>query len=332
MMRRLGLVAALVNLAACGSPPTSPTPTPTPTPVEAPSIACPANLALTTPTSTAVAAYTAPVVTGGTQPVSSSCTLTSGTAVPIGTTAVTCTVTDAIGRGAECKFSVTVTLKVFLKYTSFWGFGDSITAGEVSTSSFIAPKYLDPVNNYPVVLGGLLSDRYVQQSVTVRNQGVSGERADAGADRLRAQLLAGPVPDVLLLLEGSNEMLTQTTDLIATIVPTLAVDIDEARIRGVKAVVIATFPPVRAGIRGSLAAASIVPINSQVRALASQKGVLLVDVYAAMVGQELALIGDDGLHPTVAGYKRIADTFMSALRSAFEVSTAPGAFTRFAPR
>jgi len=241
-------------------------------------------------------------------------------------------VTDAIGRSAECRFSVVVTLRVFLKYTRFWGFGDSITAGEVSTSSFFAPKYLDPVNNYPVVLGGLLSARYAQQSLTVINQGVPGERADAGADRLRALLVAGPIPDVILFLEGSNEMLTQTTDLIATIVPTLAVDIDEARARGVRAVVLATFPPVRAGIRGSLAAPSIVPINSQVRALASQKGVILVDLYAAMVGQELALIGDDGLHPTVAGYKRIAETFMSALQSAFELPAAPSAFGRFVAR
>jgi lysophospholipase L1-like esterase len=31
------------------------------------------------------------------------------------------------------------------------------------------------------------------------------------------------------------------------------------------------------------------------------------------------LIGADGLHPTEAGYRRIADVFLSAIRGALEV-------------
>lgn len=310
----------MVQGAGCGGSPNTPEPPP---PVGEPGIICPASFSVTTSSPTAVVTYAAPVASGGTPPTSVSCSVASGASVPVGINAITCTNTDNLGRRAVCGFNITVVLRVFVKYTNFWAFGDSITAGEVSTSSLSSIKIVDPVNNYPVVLRGLLNERYAQQTVSVGNHGVPAEIAADGADRLRAELIAGPVPDVLLLLEGTNEMLQRDDALAATIVQTLAVDIDEARVRGVKEIMLATFPPVRAGVRGSLAQPYIDPINTQVRSLATQKGVILVDLHAAMVGQEQTLIGDDGLHPTVAGYRRIAETFLSAIRNAFELTSAP---------
>lgn len=304
----------------CGGNPNTPEPPP---PVGEPAITCPASFSVNTSTPTTVVTYAAPVASGGTPPTTVSCTVESGGTVPVGTTAVTCTNTDNIGRRATCGFNITVVLRVFVKYTNFWAFGDSITAGEVSTSSLFSIKAVDPINNYPVVLRGLLNERYAQQTVSVGNHGSPAEPADAGADRLRAELIAGPVPQVLLLLEGTNEMLTRNDELVATIAQTLSVDIDEARVRGVKEVMLATFPPVRSGIRGDMARPYIEPVNNQVRALAAQKGVILVDLHAAMVGQESTLIGDDGLHPTVAGYRRIAETFATAIKNAFELTSAP---------
>ncbi len=333
-MRARWLFVASLALAttACGSsaPPTAPGPPP----VTEPAITCPASVAVITASTSAVATFAAPVSSGGTPPTTFACTATSGATFPVGTTAVQCTHTDAIGRSAVCNFNITVTFRAFVKYTKFWAFGDSITAGEVSTSSFSSIKYLDAVNNYPVVLRGLLGDRYAQQTITLANQGVSGERADAGADRIRASLIAGPVPDVLLLLEGTNKMLSSDTSLVPTIVPTISVMIDEAFVRGVKEVMIATFPPVRAGIRGSLAAPYILSTNSDLKALAAAKvaagrKVYVIDLYAAMVGQENTLIGDDGLHPTVAGYRKIADTFMTAIRATYEQASAPTSLSLF---
>jgi hypothetical protein len=56
----------------------------------------------------AVVAFGAPSVTGGCPPYTVSCAPPSGSTFPIGTTTVTCTVTDACGNRATCTFTVTV--------------------------------------------------------------------------------------------------------------------------------------------------------------------------------------------------------------------------------
>lgn len=313
--------------AACGgSTPTGPTPPP-PTPVAEPAITCPANVAATTASTTAVVTFSAPVTTGGTPPATFTCTATSGASFPIGTTNVSCTYTDAIARSAVCSFNVTVVLKVFVKYTKYWAFGDSLTEGEVSTSSAsvfgFGPRAIDKANNYPTVLDGLLKERYTSQVPVVINLGRAGETAANDADRLRETLTIGPVPEVLLLMEGSNEMTSGEDGQIAQIIPSLEADIRVARARGVKEIMLATFPPARSGRLGTYVLRNLTTVNQQIRNLASQQGVFLVDLYAAMAGQENSLVGDDGLHLTVAGYRKMAETFMTSIRTAFESGTAP---------
>ena len=40
-----------------------------------------------------------------------------------------------------------------------------------------------------------------------------------------------------------------------------------------------------------------------------------VDLYNPMLADAATLIGSDGLHPTEAGYRRIADLFFAAIRA-----------------
>jgi len=54
------------------------------------------------------------------------------------------------------------------------------------------------------------------------------------------------------------------------------------------------------------------------RSIALSEGVTLVDVYAAFGGDTMTLIDFDGLHPTPAGYERIAQTFLTAIRQNLE--------------
>ena len=95
---------------------------------------------------------------------------------------------------------------------------------------------------------------------------------------------------------------------------------DQKRLR--RAAMPAFTPPMLAtltpenqmGIRGL--AWSLVPmINDQIRALAASEGVPLVDVYQAFGGDVTTLIGFDGLHPTAAGYAKIADIFFNSIDS-----------------
>ena len=70
---------------------------------------CPANIALTTTTTTAVATWAAPTATDNcTAPPSVTSTQNSGFAFPIGTTTVVYTATDAKNNRATCSFNVVV--------------------------------------------------------------------------------------------------------------------------------------------------------------------------------------------------------------------------------
>jgi lysophospholipase L1-like esterase len=83
-------------------------------------------------------------------------------------------------------------------------------------------------------------------------------------------------------------------------------------------VAIATLPPQRSGWRLLTGRPARSPelidaLNERIRQLASTEGAVLVDIAAAFNG-DLSLISADGLHPTQAGYDRIADTFFAVLR------------------
>ena len=49
-----------------------------------------------------------------------------------------------------------------------------------------------------------------------------------------------------------------------------------------------------------------------------EEGATFVDLYNAMLPEAATLIGSDGLHPTEAGYRRIADLFFAAIRAQLE--------------
>jgi Fibronectin type III domain/HYR domain len=69
-----------------------------------PTITCPQPKATSTD-GQAVPLTFAPTVSGGVDPLNVSCTPPSGSLFPVGTTTLTCTVTDALGRKASCTAS-----------------------------------------------------------------------------------------------------------------------------------------------------------------------------------------------------------------------------------
>jgi lysophospholipase L1-like esterase len=64
--------------------------------------------------------------------------------------------------------------------------------------------------------------------------------------------------------------------------------------------------------------------NAQIRLLADAERATLVDLFAAFGGTPDPYIGTDGLHPTDAGYERIAQIFFDTIRATLEGTLAPG--------
>lgn len=221
----------------------------------------------------------------------------------------TCTATDARQQTDMCTFSVTVEVVPVLSKTRFSAFGDSITEGKLASGD-TAPV------PYPSDLRMRLAARYTMQDLIVSNDGVGGETTVGGAARLPG-VLSARNPEVLLLVEGVNDLALGDSSRVAVVINNLRSMVQTARGRGIQ-VFLGTLLPEIAGGSKTGALALIVPTNDQIRALAASQGVPLVDLYQAFNGMERMLIGEDGLHPNAAGYQKIAETFFNAIRGRLE--------------
>ncbi len=280
--------------------------------------------------------FGSPTVTGGQTPLTGpTCTPAAGTTFKPGSTPVSCTVTDAKARAQSCTFTVTVAGPPTLSLTRFIAFGDSITAGEIPSEGpyAIRPRNVDPYLNYATDLTRMLTLRYQSQAVSVDNLGVQGETTSQGRARLPNQLAIISDPQVLLLMEGANDIPGGTAS-ISPAVGNMQAMIEFAKGQGLK-VFLGNLPPenpnacpggassgctFRAG-----GAAYVVPYNASMSFLASVEGVPLVDVYGAFNGDVTTLIDTDGLHPTAAGYQVIATAFFNAIQKTLEVPAATSA-------
>jgi lysophospholipase L1-like esterase len=334
------LTAAIAS--ACSGPST-----PTVVDPGVPTISCPAapNPAQATDSTGAIVVFGASSASGGTPPLTGpTCNFASGSKFPIGTTTVTCTVSDAKGRAAApCSFQVVVTPapappKVIV--TRFVAFGDSITWGEDGTNPSISPAetgrlhpavQLPVSDTYPGALEADLRARYTTQTPTVANAGQRDEAAsDPSAFSRFVFVLSNNPSDIVLIMEGANDIASRDSHIFPAVIAGLQKMIDYAKGRGMR-VMLATIPPENpTGIRGL--GWSLVPgLNEQIRALAASENVALVDVYQAFGGDVTTLIGFDGLHPTALGYHRIADTFFATVKSALEVPSSTTGAPSFTP-
>lgn len=319
-LRVLGAVAALVALAGCGGG--NPI---TPPPPVAIGITCPANAETASTDGNPVAVLFGPLQPQGVSPLVTTCSHLSGAMFPVGTTTVTCTVMDSLARSASCNFNVRVIGPPRLMHTKFVAFGDSITEGLVSNP--LAPDFLlsSHATAYPAVLETRLRAQYRFQTPppTVINRGIGGEFAASpgttsigGLARLPG-VLNTDRPEVLLLMEGTNDLLFLQAGADDAI-NALRAMVQIAKAQGVR-VCLATIAPQRLSARRPLVPLIVPSFNDRIRALAASEGVVLVDVYSALEGNIQLYIGADDLHPTVAGYDKIAETFFNAIKGAFEV-------------
>ena len=355
---RAGALVLVVLSVGCGgdTSPTAPTPPPgTPT---AALMSCPPSVERQSVDALPVTIpWDLPTV-AGVRVDKGSCSPVSGTAFPIGTSTVTC-IADQPMLASSCSFSIIITPPdPALRFTRFMAFGDSITEGFVG-DSFLAPgvtareipallraaggrpipgisRAVQPLSSYPAQLHNLLTPAYATQTLSVANEGLSGERAAQGVSRLTASLLAGQ-PEVLMLFEGFNDIDLAFVNRppgdespidvapIAADVRTMVVNAQE---RGVE-VLLATLTPTTSAREESDPGshAAIAALNTEIRAMASALGLGgVIDLHAALDGVP-GTIGADGFHPTISGYRRIAEIFFAEIVSRYDITPQPPAVT-----
>lgn len=244
----------------------------------------------------------------------------------IGQTSVECSAKDALEQTASCAFPVTVTRIPSISKTRFLAFGDSITLGEVSfpvsSSGGLGTSFKliqVPSAAYPTVLGKQLIARYTSQedSISVANYGLGGEKAVNARDRFIAALGTAR-PDVVLLMEGSNDIALGEDGAASSAAREIGIMVGEARRRGMF-VFLATTAPGRPGGSKTISPILLTDYNNRMRSVAGSTGATLLDINAALATDVTRYIGVDGLHPNEAGYAKIAETFYNAIRSQFEL-------------
>lgn len=166
----------------------------------------------------------------------------------------------------------------------------------------------------------MLVQRYTGQatSIDVRDRGCGGEKAGDAMVRFLG-VLAGDAPQVVLLMEGSNDLNDNSPASVGPLVQALRSMVIEAQRRGI-VVLIGTLPPQRAGGSRALAPRLIPTANDAIRAMAAGEGAILVDVYnVAFNGSPDPFIDTDGMHPTNPdGHRQIAQAFFTVIASRLE--------------
>ena len=205
--------------------------------------------------------------------------------------------------------------------TRFLAFGDSFTAGEVtspvaSSSTFAQKLVVVPSASYPSVLQSQLQTTYAAQAsaIAVINSGQPSERILEGVQRF-PETFAASRAEVVLLMEGVNGLPLVGPDISTGV---MRIMVQEAKHGRARVFVGSMIPQVSSRPRGITPVSELLAYNSVLQIMCTQEGVTYVDLYNAMLTDAATLIGSDGLHPTEAGYKRIAELFFAAIRRELE--------------
>ena len=172
-----------------------------------------------------------------------------------------------------------------------------------------------------------MAARYANQIIEVENAGQPAEAAADGMLRFPGVVHVFS-PEVVVLLHGVNDVGffgLRSVSRVAEYVNAMARD---ARFAGAE-VVLSTLPPNRPGGFRATDPPVIAAYNTALRDVARGEGALLVDFEREV---DISFIGLDGLHPTEAGYARMAEVLFPAIRRRYELSTEPTGPREVEPR
>lgn len=208
-----------------------------------------------------------------------------------------------------------------LSRTRFLAFGDSFTAGEVTSpasSAAISGKLIVvPSASYPSVLQSRLQHTYANQSTTisVTNAGEPSERILDGLNRFPV-VYDATRPEVVLIMEGVNGLPQVGPDISSGV---MRIMVQYATAGNSRVFVGSMIPQVAGRPRGTTPVNELLAYNNTLQLMSQQEGAVFVDLYNRMLPDAASLIGPDGLHPNEAGYRRIAELFFTAIKNELEV-------------
>ncbi len=227
----------------------------------------------------------------------------------------------AIGCGGGEGPTGPTTTTARISRTRFLAFGDSFTAGEVtnpvsSSPTLIQKPIVVPSASYPSVLQGQLQSTYRSQSsaITVINSGQPSERILEGLQRFPSAF-ASSQAEVVLLMEGVNGLPQVGPDISTGVMRIMVQAAKDGRAR---VFVGSMIPQVAGRPRSTTPVSELLAYNNTLQIMSMQEGVTYVDLYNTMMPEAATLLGSDGLHPTEAGYRRIAELFFAAIRNELE--------------
>jgi lysophospholipase L1-like esterase len=171
--------------------------------------------------------------------------------------------------------------------------------------------------SYPFKLQTLLAGRYSGQTVSVFNAGIAGRTAAEDRSRL-ARSVSDSSPELVILIEGANDLNSivgpSTNAAVNAAVAAMEDMVRDTVARNIPTIV-ATLPPQRPGGPKAGGVPYLSKYNTDLKAMATTKGAIPVDLHSQF---PLALIGEDGLHPTELGYQMFADILFDIIKTRYE--------------
>jgi len=188
-------------------------------------------------------------------------------------------------------------------------FGDSFTYG---TTQRGAPGLasLSPIEGYVPKLKRLLEGE-LDHKFTMINSGLGGEDTSEGLARLPAELRIYN-PDMVLLWLGVVDVNTNEKARFTLARNNLAAMMQMITRHGAQ-VVVGTFPPLNPDGFRALTPENLPRLNNVIRQEANAQQVPVAGHERAF-GDDLTLIGPDGLHPNDSGYQLIAETWFEVIQ------------------
>ena len=203
----------------------------------------------------------------------------------------------------------------------YLAFGDSITAGTGDDPARAKP-------GYPPRLETLLQTAGV--SATVLNFGLGGEKTPDALSRINGVLAQGSPGDVLLLMEGTNDVTHRDTIGIETTINDLDVMAGRAEALNL-AVIHATVIPRPPWAKVDTDNTLTDELNGRIRNMAGVRQRRLADpneVFretANLFNGFYSLASDDSVgHPNATGYDLLANVFFNVIQGIDKVPPVPG--------